>query len=52
MGIKTMFDKVLVEEKKEEKQVKFLTELKESDENTIFNLIFSEKAEKMQVQQS
>lgn len=52
MAIQNKFDKVLADEKKEEKQVKFLTELKESDENTIFNLIFSETAEKKQVQQS
>lgn len=48
MAMKLDFGNTVVEKKKiEKKQVTALTELKESDENTIYNLIFSKKKEKI-----
>lgn len=43
MAMDKKFENIVVDQKKQKKQIDELTILKESDSNTIFNLIFSEK---------
>ena len=43
MAMDKKFENIVVEQKKQKKRIDELTILKESDKNTIFNLIFSEK---------
>lgn len=43
MAMDKKFENIVVDQKKQKKQIDELTILNESDKNTIFNLIFSEK---------
>lgn len=43
MAMDKKFENIVVDQKKQKKRIDELTILKESDKNTIFNLIFSEK---------
>ena len=52
MAIKKDFDNTVADRKEKKKKVDKLTVLKESDANTIYNLIFSEKKKEQSIQQS
>lgn len=52
MAIKTDFSNTVADKKEKKKVLKELTVLEESDKNTIYNMIFSEKSDQKEGQNS